>query len=274
MDQFIAESGTTTSPLLSCRGVVKLYGAMAAVNNVNFEVRQGEVLGIGGPNGAGKTTLFDMISGLTPCDAGEIDFDNVAIRDRSPWEICHLGMARTFQLNAGFDTLTVRENVEVAAYFGRRNRAVPGLRVDRATRARVDDALALVGMETQADIVVKNLPVLGRKLLMLAGAVATEPKLVLMDEPVGGLNPSEIDQVMAIVERLRSTGITLIVIEHVMRFLVQLATRVLILHHGEKIYEGSAEGLIRDRTVVDVYLGEGASTRLAHVIQERASRAS
>jgi len=259
----------TAAPLLACNGVTKTFGALAAVNNLSFEVAAGEVLGIGGPNGAGKTTLFEVISGLNPATAGEIVFDGRAITHLSPEAICHAGIARTFQLNSAFDSLTVRENVEVAAHFGRADRATPGLRLDPGARARAAEALAFVGLDGRAHVVAENLTVLERKLLMIASALSTEPKLLLMDEPVGGLNPGEIDRIVDVVRRLRVRGVTVVLIEHVMRFLVQLATRVLIMHHGEKIYEGSAAGLVRDATVVDVYLGAGASRRLEAFMAQR-----
>lgn len=261
------EGRTGSVPLLSCRGVSKHFGALAAVNNLSFDLAPGEVLGIGGPNGAGKTTLFEVISGLNPASAGEVNFDGRQITRLTPERICHAGIARTFQLNAGFDSLTVRDNVLVASYFGRRNRVFPTLRIDRATRRQAEEALAFTGLSDRADAITADLPVIDRKLLMLAAALATKPKLLLMDEPVGGLNPKEIDRVMAVVQALPALGVTVIVIEHVMRFLVQLASRVLIMHHGEKIYEGSPAGLVRDATVVDVYLGVGASQRLQALIE-------
>jgi len=257
-------------PLLVCRNVSKHFGALTAVNNLSFELMPGEVLGIGGPNGAGKTTLFEAISGLNPASAGEILFQGRNITNLRPEALCHAGIARTFQLNAGFDSLTVRGNVQVAAYFGRRNRLIPGIRIGRDVEALVDEALAAVGLTGKDDQIVGRLPVLDRKLLMLAGALASQPTLLLMDEPVGGLNPKEIDHVMGVVRAIAARGITIILIEHVMRFLVQLSSRVLIMHHGEKIYEGRPEGLIQDRNVVDVYLGEGASRRLGALLEERA----
>ena len=142
------------------------------------------------------------------------------------------------------------------------------MRFDRKSRQQAEEALALVGLSDSANATVKHLPVYHRKLLMLAGALASSPTLVLMDEPVGGLNPHEIDEIVEIVRRIRQSGVTIILIEHVMRFLVTLSDRILIMHHGEKIYEGSAEGLARDKTVVDVYLGEGASGRLEHILKE------
>lgn len=261
---------TARAPLLSCQGVDKFFGALAAVRNMTFDVFPGEALGIGGPNGAGKTTLFDVISGLNPASAGRVAFDGKTITRATPDRTCQLGISRTFQLNAGFDTLSVRENTLVAAYFGRYNRLLPGMSFDRETRRIADEAMEFVGLADIAGETVRTLPVFRRKLLMIAGALATQPKLLLMDEPVGGLNPQEIDEVMLLVRRLKERGLTIMLIEHVMRFLVQLSDRVLIMHHGEKIYEGSASGLVRDKTVVDVYLGEGSSRRLQHMLEEPA----
>ncbi|TDQ83854.1 amino acid/amide ABC transporter ATP-binding protein 1 (HAAT family) [Dongia mobilis] len=255
-------------PLLTCRNVSKHFGALAAVNNLSVKVKAGEVLGIGGPNGAGKTTLFEAISGLNPASSGEIIFQGRDITRLPPDAVCHAGIARTYQLNAGFDSMSVRDNVRVAAYFGRRNRRIPGFRFGSDSDAQVREALELVGLADKGDELTGRLPVVDRKLLMLAGALASNPKLLLMDEPVGGLNPKEIDLVMEVTRRIVGRGITIILIEHVMRFLVQLSDRVLIMHHGEKIYEGSPQGLVHDRNVVDVYLGEGASQRLGALMQQ------
>jgi branched-chain amino acid transport system ATP-binding protein len=249
-------------PLLSCRHVGKQFGALAAVNDLSFDLAAGEMLGIGGPNGAGKTSLFEVISGLNPATAGAVLFEGRDITRLAPEAICHAGIARTFQLNASFERLSVRDNVRVAAYFGRSNRLMPGLRLGRAVDDQVDAALDAVAWRGDRNSLAGQLPVLDRKLLMLAGALATNPKLLLMDEPVGGLNPQEIDAMMEAVRRIAGTGIAIILIEHVMRFLVALSPRVLIMHHGEKIYEGPPQGLVKDRQVIDVYLGEGASQRL------------
>ena len=268
----MAASSIAAEPLLACRGVCKNFGALAAVKDLSFEVRPGEVLGIGGPNGAGKTTLFEVISGLGRADSGAILFDSQDLLGLSPEAICHRGIARTFQLNAGFDTLTTLENVLVSGQYGVSDRRWPSLVFDPALMRRARDVLDLVGLGERGGAVVRHLPVLDRKRLMIATALMTEPKLLLLDEPVGGLNPAEIDAMMALIGALPGQGVTLILIEHVMRFLVQLSTRVLIMHHGEKIYEGSADGLVRDRTVVDVYLGEGASRSLGHLLADKAAR--
>lgn len=257
---------TAAGPLLECRNVSKHFGALAAVSNLSFSVAPGEILGIGGPNGAGKTTLFEVLSGMNPATSGAVMFDGRDITRLAPEAICHAGIARTFQLNASFDSLSVRDNIRVAAYFGRDNRRFPGLRIGPDTEAVTDAALAAVGLTGRDAEIAGRLPVIDRKLLMLAGAVASRPKLLLMDEPVGGLNSQETDRMMAAVRAIAAQGVTIILIEHVMRFLVALSDRVMILHHGEKIFEGPPEGLVRDRKVVDVYLGEGASQRLAAML--------
>jgi branched-chain amino acid transport system ATP-binding protein len=254
--------------LLVCEQVTKRFGSLAAVKDLSFSVRRGEILGIGGPNGAGKTTLFDVLSGLNPATSGRVLLEGQDITRAAPEAICHAGIARTFQLNACFDSLTVRENVQVGAVFGRASHGLPGLHPTAEAEAATDEALALVGLSAKGGTVAGALPVLDRKLLMLAGAMATRPRLLLMDEPVGGLTHAETNQMMQAVRRIKAQGVTIILIEHVMRFLVALSDRVLILHHGERIYQGSPAGLVEDRTVVDVYLGEGASTRLAALLKE------
>ena len=259
------------APLLACRNVFKYFDALAAVNDFDLDVHAGDVVGIGGPNGAGKTTFIDVISGINPATSGEIKLDGRDISKVRPDLICHRGMARTFQLNAGFDSLTIRENVLIGSAFGLGDRGVPAMTFSRAMRERVDRALELCRLTDRAGAVARDVPVLERKLLMLASAVATDPKLLLIDEPVGGLNPHEVDDVMEIVQGLAAEGMTIILIEHVMRFLLQISTRVVIMHHGEKIYEGNTQSLLSDRRVVEVYLGEGTADRLQHMLADRAT---
>ena len=248
--------------LLQCQGVTKQFGALAAVNNLSFDVRVGHILGIGGPNGAGKTALFDSISGVNPCTSGSILFNGVRIDGYLPDQICHLGISRTFQLNAGFDTLTVEENIRINCYFGRSNRIVPGLRFDKATNSFVNEILELVGLQEFAKVQVKVLPVFQRKLLMIGSALATNPKLLMLDEPVGGLILTEIDQIMSLIERLAQRKITIILIEHVMRFLIQLCDSVLILDRGERLFEGLPNEILTNEKVVEVYLGEKTAKSL------------
>ncbi len=260
-----------TQPLLTCRNVFKYFGGLAAVNDFDLDVFPGDVIGIGGPNGAGKTTFLDVISGISPATSGDIALNGTPIAVKKPDAICHLGISRTFQLNAGFETMSIEENTLVGASFGLGDKGwFPRMTYNRQMRERVEKALVLCNLQDKADMVVRDLPVLDRKLLMLAGALATEPKLLLVDEPVGGLNPHEVDDVMEIVQGLIKEGVTIILIEHVMRFLLQLSKRVVIMHHGEKIYEGDSQGLLNDRKVVEVYLGEGTADRLQHMMEERA----
>ena len=261
-------NSSSTRPVLACESVSKRFAALTAVDDLSFEVGEGEVLGIGGPNGAGKTTLFDLVSGLVPLDGGRVVLDGRDVGGQPPYRLCQAGIARTFQLNAGFDTLTVRENVLLAAQYGVRSSFLPPLRFSRHSIRLADEALEFVGLADRRDQEVATLRVFDRKLLMIAGAVATEPRVILMDEPVGGLTPGEIDAVIELVEHLRNRGMTIVLIEHVMRFLVRLSDRVMIMHHGQSIYEGTPEGLSRDRQVVEVYLGEAASRALQQPSQD------
>ena len=233
------------------------------MRDLSFEVNRGEIFGIGGPNGAGKTTLFDVISGVVPADAGRVVFDGHDISTAPPHRVCHLGVARIFQSTAAFDSMTVRENVMVGAMFGVGGQIIPPIFRSRSAIERTDAAMAAMDLTELANTNIADLPVLDRKLAMCASAVASDPKMLLLDEPVGGLNPQEIDFVVDIVRRIAAQGITVILIEHVMRFMVQLATRVMIMHHGVKIFEGPPEGLARDRTVAEVYLGERSAKLLA-----------
>ncbi len=262
MERDTRQEADLHAPLLKCQGVSKYFGALAAVKELDFQVKSDEVLGIGGPNGAGKSTLFDVISGLNPCSSGQVVFAGENIEGRSSHEICHLGLARTFQLNVGFDTLTARENLLTSRHYGRANRGFPGYQFDRETIDKTDEVIEFVGLEEYANRQARLLPVFRRKSLMIAGALATDPKLLLLDEPVGGLNPAEIDGMFELVERIRARGITLIVIEHVMRFLLKLSDRVMILHHGEKIFEGLPGELTSNKQVVEVFLGSETARRL------------
>lgn len=252
--------------LFECRGLRKSFGALVAVDGVSFRLDREEVLGIGGPNGAGKTTLFDLISGMAPADEGEMYLEGQPLRGLEADRICRLGLARTFQLNAGFDDLSVGENVAVAVRFGRGDRRGfrPGGR--RETEERVEAALHAVGLLHLRDEAVACLPVFHRKLLMLAGAIATEPKLLLLDEPVGGLTPEEIDQVAKLLEGFIAAGMAVILIEHVMRLLVRLAGRIVILHQGRALFDGAPGGMIQEPAVVDVLLGEQGRRHVARYL--------
>lgn len=236
--------------------LTKRYGAMAAVNDLSFHVDDNEILGISGPNGAGKTTLFDVISGLSAPSEGSVTLFGEDITGWRAERICHRGLARTFQLNAVFDSMTVEENLLTSAYFGLRNWSFPGLRFDRASRENCDAALELVGLTALRSRPATQLTVLQRKLLMLASAIATGPRILMLDEPVGGLNREEIEQCAEVIRRIRAErGLTIILIEHVMSFITALADRVMVMHHGAKLYEGSVRGMAESPEVVSAYLG-------------------
>ncbi len=241
-------------PLLSCRGVTRRFGALVAVDGVDFDVRRGETVGIGGPNGAGKTTFFDLISGLNTMSAGSVALRGRPLAGTPPHRICQMGMARTFQLNSGFDGLSVMDNVLAAVAFGRRS-AGGWLLTARDDRAKARAMLEKFGLTDIADDLAENVPVLARKKLMVATALVNEPDLLLLDEPVGGLTPPEIDDFIALMLGLKAEGVTLVFIEHVMRFLTSVADRALIMHQGRIIYDGTPNGLSADQTVREVYLG-------------------
>lgn len=204
--------------LLSIRSVSKFFGALAAVDSLSFDLSGGEVLGIGGPNGAGKTTLFDIVSGLDPASSGQVLFNGRDITHDSPESICHRGIARTFQLNAGFDTLTAQQNVEVALIYGHVEPRFPGFTVKEDVRERAASALKSVGLVDKRHSITAELSVLERKLLMAATAVVTKPRLLLLDEPVGGLTTGEMDAFRKVLLAIKETGVTIVLIEHVMRF--------------------------------------------------------
>ena len=254
------------TPLLRCESLFRYFGAVKAVDDISFDLYPGDILGIGGPNGAGKTTLFDVISGLTASEKGRIYFNGNEITKSPPHKRCHVGIARTFQLNAAFETLTVRENTLASSYFGHSNQIFPGYRFSKDSIERADWALDLVGLADESDMPVDTLSVYNRKLLMIAGALSTNPKILMMDEPVGGLNTNEVEDIMEIVRKVSKSGVTILMIEHVMRFLVSLSDRVIIMHHGQNIYEGEPGDLASDKTVVDVYLGEGASELISDAL--------
>ncbi len=239
---------------LECRGVTKRFGALVAVDRVDFTVGVGEVVGIGGPNGAGKTTFFDLISGLTPMSEGTIRYMGQDIAGTAPHDLCRKGLSRTFQLNPGFDDLTVYENVLAAQVFGRRS-AGGLLLTRRADREAARAVLADIGLADIADDRVAGIPVLARKKLMVATAMVNEPDILLLDEPVGGLTPPEIEEFIALMLQLKDQGLTLIFIEHVMHFLMAVAGRAMIMHQGRIIYDGTPQGLSSDPTVTEVYLG-------------------
>jgi branched-chain amino acid transport system ATP-binding protein len=240
--------------LLEVARLSKRYGGLAAVDDLSFAVREGETFGIAGPNGAGKTTLFDTITGHARASGGEIRFADETIQARSSHAICRAGVARTFQIPAVFPEHTVLANVMVGAYFGRRRR-LPGVRFDTAASERAREAAAFVGLEDRLDVPAGPLPLFDKKRLMIASAIATSPRLLMLDEPVGGLNPGEVDAVLALMRKVRESGVTIVLIEHVMRALMSISDRVLVMNHGRLLFEGTPDDVQRHEEVIRVYLG-------------------
>jgi branched-chain amino acid transport system ATP-binding protein len=240
--------------ILECQKVSKAYGGLLAVSDLGFAVEPGEVYAIVGPNGAGKTSLFDCISGINPATGGSIRFRDREIRGLRPHDICRQGLARTFQTTVGFDSQTVLTNVLVGSTFGRVGQD-PFMSFKTAAIEAAMDALVLCGLSGQQRSLAGSLPVLARKRLMLATALATKPELLLLDEPFGGLNPGERAQMIDLIRVVARTGVTILMIEHVMKAVAALANRVLVIHHGQQIAEGPPSKVLRDPRVIEVYLG-------------------
>ncbi len=239
---------------LECQQVSKAYGGLLAVNGLTFAVDPGEVYAIVGPNGAGKTSLFDCISGVSRATSGIIRFHGREIQALRAHQICQLGLARTFQTTVAFDSQTVLTNVLVGSTFGIEG-ANPFLSFDDRSVEAALEALKLCGLAGQQRAVAGRLPVLARKRLMLATALATRPGLLMLDEPVGGLNPGERLQMIDLIRDVARTGVTVLMIEHVMKAVQALADRILVMDHGLEIAQGPPGTVLRDPRVIEVYLG-------------------
>jgi branched-chain amino acid transport system ATP-binding protein len=237
--------------LLEVEGVTKNFGGLAAVSHVNLRVDEGEVVGLIGPNGAGKTTLFNLLSGALKPNSGTVRFCGENITGLKPNQICHKGLARTFQSVKVFGGLTASQNVLVGAIFGDRGRGSP-----KPAGEEVARLLDFVGLSALAGIPARDLTLANQKRLEVARALATQPGLLLIDELMAGLNPTEVAQAMDLVAAIRKQGTTVFIIEHVMKAIMSICDRILVLHHGEKIADGTPQEIATSRTVVEVYLGE------------------
>jgi branched-chain amino acid transport system ATP-binding protein len=235
-------------PILSVKGVTKRFGGLVALNDVSFDVNKGDVVGLMGPNGAGKTTLLNVIAGEYTPDAGSIMFKGCDITSCPPHRACHLGMARTFQIPQPFVTLTTRENLMVSAVFGRQLKR-------KSVGLDEDNIFQLVGLSEKKDTLAGDLPILSLKKLELARALARNPELLLLDEVAAGITDVEIPRVLDTIQQIRAMGITIIIIEHVMKVLLNVVDRIVVIDKGVKIAEGEPSVVMNDCKVVEAYFG-------------------
>jgi branched-chain amino acid transport system ATP-binding protein len=238
--------------LLQVKGVSRRFGGVRALNDISFDMQAGEIVGLMGANGAGKTTLFSLIAGNVAPSAGEIWFDNNRIDGMAPHQVNRLGIARTFQIVRPFANMTVLENIAVGALYGR-GRTMSQHRA----RERCMQILEEVGLADRSDMLASALTLAGRKRLEVARALATEPRLLLLDEVLAGLNATEARDALDLLRRLRaSRSLSIVVIEHVMKALMQLSERIIVLHDGQKVMEGVPAEVANDPRVIKAYLGE------------------
>lgn len=238
--------------LLQVQDVTMRFGGLIAVNDLSLEIGEGQILGLIGPNGAGKSTAFNCVAGLYKPSEGHILFDGEDVTGQKPWDLCKKGLARTFQIVKPFQSMTVLDNVTVGAF------AVTEKRDDARDKAM--EVLRLLGMADKSDAMPGSLTIADRKRLEIARALATDPKLLLLDEVMAGLRPTEVDEVIDIIQTLRGRGMTIFVIEHIMRAIMALSDEIVVIHFGKKICRGKPEQVAQDENVIKAYLGENYGT--------------
>jgi branched-chain amino acid transport system ATP-binding protein len=237
--------------LLEGKGISKNFGGLAAVSHVSFYVDKGEILGLIGPNGAGKTTLFNLISGAIPLKTGIITFNGKQINGLRPHSICRLGIARTFQQAKVFSNMKITENVMIGSMFGDAHH-IPAAETERVAGEYLD----FVGLGAFKNAQTKDLTLVNQKRLEVARALATNPQLLMLDEVMAGLNPTEVTAAMELIRKINDKGITILMIEHVMKAIMTVCRRIIVLHHGEKLAEGTPQEIANNPTVIEVYLGQ------------------
>ncbi|MFI5110878.1 MAG: ABC transporter ATP-binding protein [Terriglobales bacterium] len=237
------------SCLLEVSGVSKRFGGLLAVSDVSFSIDEGQILGLIGPNGAGKTTLFNVVNGVYKADGGTISFAGKDITGSSPDKVVHLGLARTHQIVKPLNDLTLLDNVTVGACFGREYLDL------KAARAVALEVLKRVGLGDRVDMMARSLTIAGKKRLEVARALAAKPKLLLLDEVLAGLNPTEIALMIDLVRKIRDGGVSVFMIEHLMQAIMSLSDRIVVLNLGRKLAEGRPDEVVHNPDVVEAYLG-------------------
>jgi branched-chain amino acid transport system ATP-binding protein len=239
------------APIMSLHQVSRRFGALKALDDLSFDIMSGEILGIAGPNGAGKTTLLNVCTGALTPSAGSVTFEGRAVAGLPAHRYCGLGIARTFQIPQIFSSMSVADNVATGALFGPARHAGAA-----AVKAKVSEVLAITGLAGEGELPASRADLLTRKRIMLAAALATEPKLIFLDEPLSGLNAEEVDIFVGLFHRLHALlGLTLVVVEHKVRALASLSDRILILNAGSSLCLDRPEAVLRDARVIDIYLG-------------------
>jgi branched-chain amino acid transport system ATP-binding protein len=234
--------------ILEVRNLVKVFGGLRAVDGLDLTIDEGQILGLIGPNGAGKSTAFNCIAGVYPPTAGEVYFYGEKTNSQKPWDLCSKGLARTFQIVKPFASKSLLYNVMVGTFSKTRKR---GKAEEKAL-----EVLTSLHLYAKKDMKAANLTIADRKRLEIARALATEPKLLLLDEVMAGLRPTEVDEMVAIIRTLRDRGITVFLIEHIMRAIMALSDRIVVIHYGRKISEGTPKEVASDERVIKAYLGE------------------
>jgi len=245
--------------ILETEGLTKRFGALAAVDHVSCSVRQGEVFGVAGPNGAGKTTFFDVISGHARASEGMVRFKDHEIQRLPAYSICHMGMARTYQVASVLTTQTVLGNILLAAYFGGERRAFSGFTYDEESVQRAQEAAEFVGLGEMLAAPGSLLSAYDRKRVMFASALATRPDLLLLDEPAGGLSDDECEHLIGLIRKVKERGITVMIVEHVMYVLMNVSDRVMMMHQGAEFFTGTPKEVQANPDVIRVYLGSAAA---------------